>query len=285
MGHFLRQYRQTFHISPRLWKPYLLDILFFGLLAISFTEFSQWVQNTSLRLLQGIPIATLQNYLATLPPEEALTFLNQLQGFVTVVAVATLLYLLASFLLFSYSRCWIENLLHEKSRYPGRDSWRWNVLHLALVVPVFLYFLAMLAIKGVLTALFQRIAELSPSSYLQYQQAVQAILGALGNVVTIIIFIFFLLGLFSIYDHFWHNRKAWASLGEAWAGAKRSRQKWGMMALTGILLSALLTLLHRLLFIYPFSFDILQFFLILAFVAWLRQIAFNSSHQGSPHHG
>lgn len=282
MNQHLRHYLDSFKVKKVFWVTFLIDVVFFGAVGLTFSKFGTYLQNASLQLMAGRTPEEIQQLLAT-APEQALPFLEGLKSFLLVSLGSAVLLALLTFLLLSLEQAFIWNTLHQK-KLSLKTYWRWNLLHLGLIIPVLLYGLGAAILKLVTSGIFRFLGNLSPALYLQNAALIDGIILVLNNAVSFILVLFALLLLFLIYYTFTEKYKVWQSIGEGLSKLKPHWPRWWrmvlLMAATAVIVTFIMIPMRKLLFLYPFWESALNFAVSFLFLAWMRLYVVAALHHG-----
>jgi len=260
-------------MKPVFWKTFLADFVFVALLLIVFSTFGTHLKDRSDEVMGGRTAEEVQQLLASSSPEEMLPFFTELKSFIIFSISSIGLLTIAFFLLFSLEQALVWNmLLHRK--LTGKTYWRWNLLHLALLIPILLYGLFFTLIKVITAYIFRTVLTSSPALYLRHAALIDSILLILNNAVSFILGLLLLLLIFLIYNAFTEKYKVWVSIGE---GCSRLKTHWSrvwrmllLMVVVALLLTGILLPLKQGLQFYPLVSTILNVSISLLFISWIR---------------
>src|SRR3990167_9752675 len=137
MNKHLQQYIDSFKVKKVFWVTFLTDLIFFGAVGLIFSQFSTYLQHKSVEIMAGRTPEQIQQLILS-APEQALPFLEQLKSFLFVSVGTLALLVILTFLLFSLEQAFIWNTLQQK-KVTSKTYWRWNLLYLGLIIPLFLF--------------------------------------------------------------------------------------------------------------------------------------------------
>ena len=247
------------------------DFFFFSFFMILFSWFSHVVQSQAAEVMQGKTAEQIKEMIASSAAQSA-PFMHYLTSFLIMVIGGILLLSLLTFLCFSLTQAAIWNhLLGQK--LTRKNYWRWNLLHLVLVVPLLFYLLMFFIVKIIFGALFKFIVSFFSTFYFQNLSLMTSILTFLNNMVSFFLVIVLLLLGFQIYFRFTKEYKVWYSIGDSFALFKKQWRAFFRVAFYGfitILVVGLLAIPIQLYVFEPFLAIGLQLVLVLGYVAWLR---------------
>ena len=282
MNTHLRHYLDSFTLRKEFWTVFLIDLIFFGGIAIIFSRFGQYLQSTSATLMAGRTPEEIQQLLAT-APEQALPFLEQLKSFLLLSFGSIILLVVLAFLLFSLEQAWIWNYLRKK-KVTTKTYWRWNVLHVGLLIPLLIYGLGAGILKLLTSALFRVLANISPTLYFNHAAVIDSIVLILNNAVSFFLILFFLVVLYLIYYVFTEKYKVLVSIQDAFVLVKIHWSSWWrmilLMVLTAVVLTAILIPLRNWLLIYPLWNSLLNLIISFLFLGWTRMYVLSTLHHG-----
>ncbi len=272
MNQYFRQYFDSFKLRKEFWTVALIDVIFFGSIGLLFSQFGRYLQNASSTLMAGRTPEEIQQLLAA-APEQALPFLDQLKSFLLVSLGLIIVLVVLAFLLFSLEQAWIWNYLRTK-KLTTKTYWRWNLLHLGLLIPLLIYGLGAGILKLLTSALFRVLANISPTLYFNHAAVIDSIVLILNNAVSFLLILFFLLVLSLIYYEFTEKYRVFASIQDAFGLIKAHWSSWWrmilLMVLTAVVLTALLIPVRNWLFIYPMWSAIVNLVISFLFLGWMR---------------
>ncbi|GAF84563.1 unnamed protein product [marine sediment metagenome] len=209
---------------------------------------------------QGKTTEQLQQMLLSMDPGQAEAFLSNIKGFVITFVLGLIVILVGGLLLYSLSRKLIWDYLLEK-KFNKKTYWRWNLLNLALIIPLLIYFFAFGLVRlilGYLVSLFK-------------SQVVSAVFYDLVNLFFLFILVIF---VFLVYYFFTEKYKVWESIGSAFNLIKTKWKDIQPMFLlivgTAVVLSVVLWPIGKL-FAYQQGVLIgINIVVSLLFIAWMR---------------
>ena len=282
MNKHLQQYIDSFKVKKVFWVTFLTDLIFFGAVGLIFSQFSTYLQNRSIEIMAGRTPEQIQQLILS-APEQALPFLEQLKSFLFVSVGTLALLVILTFLLFSLEQAFIWNTLQQK-KVTSKTYWRWNLLHLGLIIPLLLYGLGAGIVKLGTSSLFQWLGNLNPAFYFQNAALVDEIILILNTAVSFILVLFVLLILFLIYYTFTEKYKVWGSIGEGLSKLKPQWSRWWrmimLMVMTAVIVTAIAIPVRQVLFLYPLWESILNFTVSILFLSWVRTYVISAFHHG-----
>jgi len=256
--HFFRSFTEK-----KILHIFLLDASFWAFLALLFSGLGKLLKTQSENLLQGRTPEEVQQLILTNVAQTE-TFLSGLKTFFFTLLGGTFLALLVFLLLISLTQGLIWHFLSAKK---FKNYGKWNLLHLALIVPLMIYLFFFFMFK---LGLNQLLALLS-------NQTLMTFFNDLFVFFALLIFAFY---LFAIYYSFLKEHKIWHSLGEAFHLLKINFPKLGKVFLLSLATALILGLINVLLA--KLSLPNLIFwsnlFLSLLYLAWLRVYFYQTVH-------
>lgn len=284
MNQHLQSFLHSFKVKPVFWKTFIADLVFVALLLIVFTTFSTYLQNRSFEVMGGRTAEEIQQILASSSPEEMLPFFTELKSFLVFAITSISLLTIAFFLLFSLEQAWVWNsLLHR--RITKNSYWRWNLLHLGLLIPIVLYGLIFTLIKVITAYVFGAVLTSSPALYLRHAALLDSILLILNNAVSFMLGLLLLLLIFFMYSTFTEKYKVWISVGEGFSLLKAHWNKiWRILLLmvtVALILTGILIPLKQGLQFYPLISTISNVSISLLFISWMRSYLLITLGHGS----
>ena len=267
----LKTYLDSFKFKKVFREILLIDLVYFGIITTLFTITLNFFQNKFSVLTGGKTPEQVQQLLATASPEQLLPFLSQLKFYLILFLIV--ITLLSFFAFFSYS--FSQSLIWHKllAKKPFRH-WRWNLLNLALIIPILLYTLAALILKLISGYLFQKIATINPAFYLQNSGYLDAILTLLNGMVTFLLVLLGLIIILLTHYSFTEKSQVWISIGEGFHLLKLHWKKlWKVLllaALTAIIITLILILIKKILPTSILLDQALNLFISAFYLAWIR---------------
>ena len=260
---FGRKYRYAVAIDT-----FILLVLFF-----SFTLFGNWAQSESWTVSGGMSQEQIQQLLLS-TPDKIEPFITQMLDFLIYFLGGLLLLIVVSLFLFSLSRALVWNKMLGK-KFTVHHYWRWNVLHLVLILPLLLY--------GFSYLLFKLLFNFLVSAITHNQQAFEVA----GRIVDAFFLLFLLLFVGILYYYFTEKYRIFESFKLAFIFLKQK------IKITGILLSfSFCTLLFlsiigfslKILFPLQLAFlNVAQAVLLLLFLSWFRLYLVKTLHEPQSH--
>jgi hypothetical protein len=261
-------------------QVYLLDLICFGLIFLAFSLFGAYLQAQSAVLMNGMTLEQMQEFMATAMPEQLLPFTQALQSYLLMFVFGGILLLVGSLLFFSWCTALIWN--HLQGKHLGRKTyWRWNLLHLAIILPMLGYALLVVVVKFIFNGVLRWLFTVSTTFYLAHESLLTSIATLVNGIVSFILMLLFLVWLFLVYYAFVEKYKVWSSIGE---GFRQFRAQWSrlwrgmlwMLALSIIL--ALLLMLIKKLPLLSWILILIQFLLSVAYFTWARKYVLQLMH-------
>lgn len=270
MGYW-KDYIRSFKLTNDFWMTLTVDFIFFGIMMMVFSWFSDYVQGKSILLMQGKTPEQLQELFLS-SPADAAPYLNDLTTFLITFLVILAILLLLTFFGFSLIQAMIWNHLLGK-RLSSKNYWRWNALHVTLLFPLLIYGLLFFILKLITGGIFNFLLTLNETFYFQHVSLVLSTLKFLNAGTGFILAVPFLLFLFLVYVNFVKEYRVWFSIGEGLRLSKVHRKKIVMIAFFSLVSMIGLTMV-----LLPFQSLVRTSFLLtgidllflLAFVSWLR---------------
>src|SRR3989344_5458177 len=107
MNHHLQLYFNSLKLKKDFFKSWAVDAITLVICLSLIFGFALVLQSKSANISAGKSLPELQQALTSGTLENTEEFLAQLQGLLALLIVGTILTVVAVFLLFSFSRCWI----------------------------------------------------------------------------------------------------------------------------------------------------------------------------------
>ncbi len=273
MNQHLHSFVNSFKVKPIFWKTFLADLIFVVILLLIFTTFGTYLQNQSIEVMGGRTVEEVQQLLASSSPEEMLPFFTQLKSFLLFSISAISILTIVFFFLFSLEQAVVWNtLLHRK--LTSKMYWRWNVLHLTMLIPILFYGLMFMILKIITAYLLRTLLTSSATLYFRYAAVIDSILLILNNVVSFILIVLLLIFIFLVYIAFTEKYKVWISIGEGFNLLKTHWSKiWRMLLLivmVALIITGILLPFKQQLQFYPLGSTILNLIVSLLFISWMR---------------
>lgn len=255
---------------------FFADFFFFGFFMILFSWFNSAVQAQSIVVMQGKTAEQIKEMIAS-SAVESTPFMHNLTSFLIFVIGGIILLSLLTFLAFSLTQAAIWNHLLGK-KLTGKNYWRWNLLHLTLIIPLLFYLVIFLVFKLIFGSLFKFIISLFSTFYFQHISLMSSVLKILNNMVTFYLIVILFLFVFLIYFRFTQEYKVWFSIGEGFALFKKHFKAFFRVAFYGffvMLIAGLLVIPIQLYILEPFLAIGLQLVIVFGYLAWLRIYFYN----------
>lgn len=265
-------YLHSFLVRKPFWSTVLIDLVFLTVLILIVTAFGAYLTSQSAQLSGGQTTAQLESMLST-DPEGLLAFLQDLK-WLLITALAGIV-ALALFTLFGYSFCqaWIWNLFNG-TKLQKKNYWRWNALHLAVLLLLLGFLIGYLIVKLITGFIFYKLFTISKLFYLNHQTVMNYLMTGLNSLVSFFLILLFVITIFFFYHHFVKSYRVWSSIG---AGFKVWRQHWKkilwvivLALVTGAVPTFISLLLGQLLLLHPFILLAVQITISVLYLAWVR---------------
>ncbi len=267
----LKSYLDSFRFKKVFGEILLIDLICFGIITTLFTITLNFFQNKFSVLTGGKTPEQVQQLLTSASPEQLLPFLSQLKFYLIIFLISITLLSLLAFFSYSFSQSLIWHKLLAKKPF---RHWRWNLLNLALIIPILLYSLAALIIKFLSGYLFKKIVTLNPAFYLQNSGYLDAVLTLLNGMVTFLLVLLGLIIILLTYFSFTEKNKVWISIGEGFHLFKLHWKKlWKLLlltALTAIIITLILIPIKKILPSSVLFNQTINLFLSAFYLAWIR---------------
>lgn len=267
----LKDYLNSFKLKKKFWQTFLIDFIALAIIFASILMFSNYFQNRALAITGGKSVEQIQEW-ALSSPEQALPFFEGLKSLLVFGGILLFVIIIGSFLLYSFSQALIWNALADK-KLTSKNYWKWNLLLLALLIPLALGGLLYLLIKVLFDSLLNFLLTLSSAFYLQHTELMEIIQLTLSNFASFFLILMLLLLIFLVYYSFVREYKVWQSIGE---GFHLFRLKWNKLwrillfvAFTVLIITFILIPIKK---IFPdaFASTIINLAVALLFLAWMR---------------
>lgn len=256
MNSSLQHYFDSLTPQKSHWFSFLIDggmIIILLLLGIAFTT----ILNAQAVALGATSTEQLQQLLLS-QPEQAQDIVLQLRSYVLFFLIGGLLFLLVTLALSSLSQALIWNILTRR-KLSLKSYGKWNLFHLALLIPLLFILLLYLIIRIGINTLLPLIVT-NQNVYAIGSQFITALFG-----------VFFLLWYFSSCYSFTATNNVWESLGKSFSLMKdQFFSLFTFSLLTIILLALLLLPFQNYFFLYPQRGLYVQGAVFLLFLAWMR---------------
>src|SRR3989344_1978102 len=242
MNKNIQQYLNSFKLGKEFVHTFVTDLVSLSLIILVFTWFSSYLQQSSLILLQGRTTAELQQMLLSLKPEQLQPFMVALKWFLIIAVLGIVILIAASFLFFSYSRARVWNYLQGKL-VNRSNYWRWNILHLSLIVPLLLFIVVLFIVKLLLSLLLSLPQKIMPVFYFTHSLLMENIRLLFDGAALFYMAILLLVIIFLIYQHFVKSYRVWDSIGAGFSTFKKNWKKTALLVLFATVTACLATLI------------------------------------------
>lgn len=264
MNKHIRNYLNSFKLKKAHLYTLLVDAGFVGVMFLVLSFFGNLIRKKAELISQGKTAEQLQEMLLSMQPGEAEAYLAGLQGFVITFIIGIIVTVVGGLLLYSLSRKLVwSHLLGEK--FNKKRYWRWNLLNLALIIPLLLYFLAFGLVRLMLGYLFSLFKS-------------QVVLSTFYNIANLFLLFILLIFVFLVYYNFNKNYKVWEGIGKAFNLMKiRWKRIWPMLLLilgTAIVLGVVFWPIGRMFIYQPNILMGINAGVSLFFLAWMRIYVF-----------
>ncbi len=233
-----------------------IEAFFAALWAVLFLSVSSYLNARS----AGLPSPEQFQQLLTAAPLEAQAAFASLKSFVIVSFLIVLLFAVLFLLSYSFVQSFIWNKLLKKP-FHRKSYWKWNVLHIVLIIPSLLYLFILL----IITLVLQQI------SFLSANVTVATLFFGFLKLLYIFIFIFF---IFLVYYSFTKSYYIWGSIGYAFSLLKlkwSSLWKQFLFSLgTFIVVGIILTVPPKIFLYNQTILQVIDAIVFLLFLAWFR---------------
>lgn len=267
----LKTYLDSFRFKKVFGEILLIDLIYFGIITTLFTITLNFFQNKFSVLTGGKTLEQVQQLLASASPEQLLPFLSQLKFYLILFLISITLLSLLAFFSYSFSQSLIWHKLLAKKPF---RHWSWNLLNLALIIPILLYTLAALILKLISGYLFKKIVTINPAFYLQNSGYLDAILILLNGIVTFLLVLLGLIIILLTYFSFTEKNQVWVSIGDSFNLLKQHWNKlWKLLllaALTAIIITLIWIPIKTRLPASIFWNQALNLFISAFYLAWIR---------------
>ena len=268
-----KNYFNSFKFKKEHWISIAIDAGFFGTIVIFFAWFNSYLESQTQVLMQGKTVEQIQALIQSGAPEKAAQYLGQIQSYLVVFVLGAVFLVVGTFLLYSFSRGLLWNYLTSK-KLIWKGYWRWNLLHLAFIVPIFIYLFFVLIIKLFTGWLINFIITLPTNFYYNNAAFMDGVSLVLNTLISFTLFLLFIILLFFTYHSYAKNNKVWPSIGDGFKLIKIHKKKlWIvvlLMLVTALVMTTVLFLLRNLLLSQSILSGIIHAIISLLFVAWLR---------------
>ncbi len=259
-SHYLADFVNSFHFTRQFCKTLLLDAISFGGIGLVFFLFFLYLQNTAESMFGGKTADQLQLFLLNGPTEQVANFTSELQFFLIIFIVGTVVLLIGGFLWLSYTRQQVwKTLMPSTTPSLSRYS-RWCGLTAMLSIFTLVYALLAAMLRTIISLLFTSLGE----------NAV-ALSGTLASVVFILVLFF--IGFAAAYG-LQSKGKVFEgiSFGLARLTANKSRTAtvFGFGVLILAILSLFLYLLHNATYLSEATMVVVNAIIFVLYLSWLR---------------
>lgn len=271
MNSTLKTYLDSFRFKKVFGEIFLIDLIYIGLVTAAFTLMVNFFQNKFSALTGGKTPEQIQQLLASASPEQLLPFLSQLKLYLFLFLISITLLSLLAFFSYSFSQALIWHKLLAKKPF---RHWRWNLLNLALVLPIILYTIGALILKLILGYLFKRIVTINPVFYLQNSSYLDPILALLNGIVTFLLVLLGLIIILLTYFSFTEKNLVWVSIGDSFHLLKQRWDKlWKLLllaALTAVIITLILIPMKKMLPTLMILDPVINLLVSAFYLAWIR---------------
>jgi len=219
MNKHLVCYLKSFDLDGQFWKTFLLDLITIGLILVIFFSFTGFLNMQAEKMNGGLSSEELKVQLLEGSGNFNQEYLNKTRAFALIFSIGSILVILGTLFLFSYSRKLVWQVYtNKKSKY-----WKWNWVSLILILASVIYFLLVSVIELLINMIFNITNQVV---YFYFSKTINSI------------FLFiYLIFMFFTFIHFNSSYKVWASFNSAF---KLIRRKWPdlWMAFLFIMLTA-----------------------------------------------
>jgi hypothetical protein len=196
-----KDYLNSFKFNNRNWYCLVVDVIFAIILTIVFVVSGQILNSSANKISLGMDANGIKEYLLTAPINQVQAYSTNLQVFVITIIVLTILLLVITLFLYSLSRALIWNKLNNK-KLTKKTYWRWNALNLALLIPLFLYWVVSIIIltlvSGIITLLTRPLANFA----MLHPTFMQNSIGIVMTLITSFLILLFLVFTLLTYNNF-----------------------------------------------------------------------------------
>lgn len=257
-----QNYLHSFSFQKTYWYTLAIDLLFALLLILAFASFNNYAQSRLIAVTGTANPEQFQQAMSTMNPEQFLAFAQQMKSYLTIFFTGFTALILLTWLGYSLDTALVWNLLTNQKFPLRRRYWRWNRLHLVVLLLTIGYVAIALLIKILSSLLFSLFTD-NPT-----------VLPVLNQLVSLLLLLLFFIFLFLIYYSFVRNYKVFESIAESFKLFKvHARQIWLAYLFivgTAIAISLLYWLLNRQFLFTEQTALWIQLVLSLLFLAWLR---------------
>ncbi len=271
MNKHFKNFLGSFQFKRKFWETFAIDFIYLGIFSFIFTIFGNYISTKSQEIMGGRTPEQIQSLLGAGQSSELLQFANQMQFFLIVIILATVFILLSGYFLFTYTRSLIwTNLLNLKNE----KYWGWNILVLALIIPVSLMLLGYLILKLIFTLLLNVLTNISPTFYVRFSDVIESVVLIINNAFNFFLLLFVLSFVFFVYYSYTKKHKSWESIGDAFQLVKKYWSRlWKMLllaTLTALLLTLVLWPIRSLLITHTFLLTLINLIFSVLYLAWFR---------------
>lgn len=277
--HF-KEYINSFRQGKGWAIPGAIDAVSWGIIILFFAVFINYVETKSVEILQGKTPEQIQVLLAT-APEQVLPLMSQLKSFIYIFLGTLTVLLPLTLFLVSLAGALVWNYLCRRT-LTKKTYWRWNVLNLTLLLPLFAYGLLFLIVKFLTLFLFRSAVDAIPVFYVSHSTLVDGIIMMLNNLINVAGGIFAVLFVFAVYYEFTHRYLVWASIG---SGIHLLGKHWSILwrkivliIITMGIVTALLIPVRQVLLFLPTVSLVVDLIVVLFILSWLRFYLFSTLH-------
>ena len=261
-----QNYLHSFSLKKAFWFTFAIDLIFIVLVVLAFMAFNNYAKAKTTSIAGTADPEQFQQQLATMTPEQLLSFGEGIKSFLTVFAVGLLVLIVFTWLGYSLAAAWNWNYLTGRKFQLRTAYWRWNALQLIILLLTVGYVAIALLIKLLFSLLFSLAIE--NANLLQF----------LNQLVSLLLLLLFFIFLFLIYHSFVQKYRVWESLAGGFklffSQARAIGIAYLFMMGTALALSLIYWLIYLLLsrqYLFPEKTTLwIQLVLSLLFLAWLR---------------
>ena len=256
----VRNCLNSFILKKPFWYSLGLDSLFVFFMAVLYAQLLAWSKRTLISLTGSNP-EFLQQRMLKMAPEQIVHLGQDLQAFLAFFMLGILVLLAVSLLLFSLAQALEWNYLLKK-RLSQNWYWRWNALHLILVMPIVGYLVLMAFSQFLFTGLL--------GLFIREEQ----LLAFLSQFFIMFLLLFLSIIFFAVQLRFAQHYQAFQSMGRGiLLITKKWKQLWPallLMVAIALVLSVQYSYFVRFLALSELVLMGIKIFLSLLFIAWMR---------------
>ncbi|MBI2125591.1 hypothetical protein HYV87_05305 [Candidatus Woesearchaeota archaeon] len=268
MNKYLQSFVNSFKLGKDFTYTFAADAITFSLLYLILTIGSSWwltKLQALLAIVQEASVLGAGQLPAVVPSPTGTLFLVFIPPIVLVIFFL---------FLFSYSRAVIWNHLQGR-KVTRKTYWRWNVLNLSLLIPLFLFGLVLVIAKIILSFSLNQIIKLFPLFYITHTVAVDNVRLVLQYLLNFYLLLVFISLVFLIYHSFAKSYKIWNSIGMGFSLFNKNKKRLLLALLLALIPAIILPLITiplstQLLYAPPWVSVMLYIILFSIYLAWLR---------------